>query len=170
MRGSRRTGRESSGRDLSKPGRIKANLAEHEGASSEGYRLGLEIQLGLIDARLLPRTTSWSASNPRPAKGHALDCLTFPRGQCLAWKLILVAEVTMKTTPLERCLLKAYLQAVRQNNWIVAEHLLSAIEACAPPEAAMSDAVAKAYFALAAKATPCQQTSATVSVSADAGG
>ena len=75
----------------------------------------------------------------------------------------------MKTTPLERCVLKVYLQAVRQNNWIVAEHLLLAIEACAPPEAPMSDAVAKAYLALAAKATPCQQTSATVSISADAG-
>ncbi len=78
---------------------------------------------------------------------------------------------TMKTTPLERCLLKVYGQAIGQNKWIVAEHLLSAIEACAPPEAAIGDAVAEAYFvALAAKATPCQQTPAIVSVSADAGG
>ncbi|TAL71640.1 MAG: hypothetical protein EPN79_04255 [Burkholderiaceae bacterium] len=77
----------------------------------------------------------------------------------------------MKTTPLERRLLEVYLQAVRQNNWIVAEHLLSAIEACAPPEAAISNAVAEAYFvALAAKAPPCQQTPATVSVSSVAGG
>lgn len=73
----------------------------------------------------------------------------------------------MKTTPLERCLLKVYLQAVRQNDWIVAEHLLSAIEACAPPEAAISDTVAEAYFALAAKANTFEETQATVSVSDD---
>ncbi len=76
----------------------------------------------------------------------------------------------MKTTPLERCLLKVYLQAARQNNLIVADHLLSAIEACAPPEATMSDTVAEAYLALAAKATTSQQTQAAVSVSNDAGG
>ena len=67
----------------------------------------------------------------------------------------------MKTTPLERCLLKVYLQAVRQKDWIVADHLLSAIEACAPPEATMSDTVIEAYFALAARANIFQQTQAT---------
>ncbi len=67
----------------------------------------------------------------------------------------------MKTTPLERSLLKMYLQATRQNNWIVAEHLLSAIEACAPPEATMSDTVIEAYFTLAAKANIFRQTRAT---------
>jgi hypothetical protein len=71
----------------------------------------------------------------------------------------------MKTTSLERSLLKVYRQAVRQDNWIVAEHLLAAIEACAPPEYAMTDAVAEAYFAvLTVEATPPQQTPATRSM------
>lgn len=59
----------------------------------------------------------------------------------------------LKTIPLEQRLLSVYKQAVRQNNWLVADHLLSAIEACAPPDAELSEPVAEAYRALAAQAT-----------------
>ena len=44
----------------------------------------------------------------------------------------------MKATSLESRLLSVYRAAVHQKNWIVADHLLSAIEACAPPDATMS--------------------------------
>lgn len=59
----------------------------------------------------------------------------------------------MKTIALEQRLLSVYKQAVRQHNWLVADHLLSAIEACAPPGAELSETVAEAYRALAAQAT-----------------
>ena len=58
----------------------------------------------------------------------------------------------MKTTSLESRLLSVYKTAVRQKNWMVADHLLSAIEACAPPDAMMSDTVIEAYCDLAAQA------------------
>lgn len=59
----------------------------------------------------------------------------------------------MKVNRLEQRLLGAYKQAVRLNQWIIADHLLSAIEACAPPGAELSETVANAYRALAAQAT-----------------
>lgn len=59
----------------------------------------------------------------------------------------------LKTIPLEQRLLGVYKHAVRQNNWLVADHLLSAIEACAPPGVELSETVAEAYRALAAQAT-----------------
>ncbi|HQT32208.1 MAG TPA: hypothetical protein PLE48_15135 [Thiobacillus sp.] len=59
----------------------------------------------------------------------------------------------MKTIALERRLLSVYKEAVRKNNWLVSDHLLSAIEACAPPGAELSEAVAEAYRILAAKIT-----------------
>lgn len=54
---------------------------------------------------------------------------------------------------IEQRLLSVYKHAVRQHNWLVADHLLSAIEACAPPGAELSETVAEAYRALAAQAT-----------------
>ena len=58
----------------------------------------------------------------------------------------------MKDALLERGLLRVYKLAVRQNNLVVADHLLSALEACASPDDALSDAVAEAYRALAVSA------------------
>lgn len=57
----------------------------------------------------------------------------------------------MKSTPIEQRLLSVYKEALRQHQWKVAEHLLSAIEACAPADAPMSEAVAMAYGALATR-------------------
>ncbi|PLC01521.1 hypothetical protein CY658_31855 [Variovorax sp. RO1] len=54
--------------------------------------------------------------------------------------------------PLELHLLEIYQEALRQRNWAVAEHLLCAIEACAPADAPVSETVAKAYGVLAAEA------------------
>jgi hypothetical protein len=54
--------------------------------------------------------------------------------------------------PLELHLLEIYEEALRQRNWAVAEHLLCAIEACAPADAPISETVAKAYGVLAAEA------------------
>ncbi len=39
------------------------------------------------------------------------------------------------------CLVRAYQQAVQQKYWTVAEHLLSAIEACAELDGEMNDVV-----------------------------
>lgn len=64
--------------------------------------------------------------------------------------------LTMRTTYLERLLLSAYREAIRQNDLMVADIVLSAIEACAPPEAAMTDAVIEAYCDLAVRAMVCQ--------------
>lgn len=57
----------------------------------------------------------------------------------------------MKSTPFEQRLLRVYREAIRQDQWVVADHLLSAIEAYAPADAPMSEAVATAYGALAAR-------------------
>ncbi|GER21237.1 hypothetical protein APR50_33575 [Variovorax paradoxus] len=58
--------------------------------------------------------------------------------------------------PLELHLLEIYQEALRRRNWVVAEHLLCAIEACAPADAPISETVAKAYGVLAAEARkPC---------------
>ncbi len=54
--------------------------------------------------------------------------------------------------PLELHLLEVYEEALRQRNWAVAEHLLCAIEVCAPADAPISKTVAKAYGVLAAQA------------------
>lgn len=59
----------------------------------------------------------------------------------------------MNATPLELRLLSVYRQAIRQQNWVVADHLLSAIEACGPADGTMSDIVIVAYGDLAAGAT-----------------
>ena len=67
----------------------------------------------------------------------------------------------MKDALLERGLLRVYKLAVRQNNLVVADHLLSALEACAPPDDALSDAVAEAYRALAVSAIASEQAPAT---------
>ncbi|MDQ6627811.1 MAG: hypothetical protein M3Z29_05070 [Pseudomonadota bacterium] len=56
----------------------------------------------------------------------------------------------MKTVLLEQRLLSLYKQAVGLRRWDVAEHLLAAIEACAPPDSAMSATVTEAY-AIAAR-------------------
>ncbi|WP_431511564.1 hypothetical protein [Variovorax sp. DAIF25] len=53
---------------------------------------------------------------------------------------------------LELHLLEVYQEALRQRNWAVAEHLLCAIETCAPADAPISETVAKAYGVLAAEA------------------
>jgi hypothetical protein len=58
----------------------------------------------------------------------------------------------MKSESLEQHLLDIYQEAIRQRRWAVAEHLLCAIEACAPADAPISGTVAKAYSALAAEA------------------
>lgn len=57
----------------------------------------------------------------------------------------------MRPLSFEQRLLSVYKQAVRQNNWVVADHLLSAIEACAPPDVPMSNTVIEAYCNLAAR-------------------
>lgn len=57
----------------------------------------------------------------------------------------------MKSEFFEQRLLDIYLEALRQRNWAVAEHLLCAIEACAPADAPISETVAKAYSGLAAE-------------------
>lgn len=67
----------------------------------------------------------------------------------------------MKDALLERRLLSVYKLAVRQHNWVVADHLLSAIEACAPPDDALSDTVAEAYCALAVSVIASKQAPAT---------
>jgi hypothetical protein len=54
--------------------------------------------------------------------------------------------------PLELHLLEIYQEALRQRNWAVAEHLLCAIEACAPADAPISETVAKAYGILVVEA------------------
>lgn len=51
----------------------------------------------------------------------------------------------MSTTDLERLLLSAYREAIRQNDLMVADIVLSAIEACAPPTAGMTESVIEAY-------------------------
>ena len=66
----------------------------------------------------------------------------------------------MRATSLEQGLLNLYKQAVRQRRWNIAEHLLLAIEACAPPDNAMSAAVTEAYV-IAARAMASDQESAT---------
>lgn len=58
----------------------------------------------------------------------------------------------MKSTPFEQRLLSVYKEAVRQHQWAVADHLLSAIEACAPADDPLSEAVAMAYGTLATRA------------------
>lgn len=67
----------------------------------------------------------------------------------------------MNATPLEQRLLSVYRQAVRQQNWVVADRLLSAIEACAPADGTMSDIVIEAYGDLAARAVASQQAQPT---------
>lgn len=47
-------------------------------------------------------------------------------------------------TSLERLLLSAFREAIRQNNLMVADIVLSAIEACAPPTAEMTESVIEA--------------------------
>lgn len=59
----------------------------------------------------------------------------------------------MRNTPLEQRLLSVYQHAVRQRSWVVADHLLSAIESCAPHDGPVTETVADAYSALAATAT-----------------
>ena len=59
----------------------------------------------------------------------------------------------MTTTALEQHLLSVYRHAIRQNNRVVADHLLSAIEACVECDATMNDAVIQAYCDLAASAS-----------------
>ncbi len=58
----------------------------------------------------------------------------------------------MKSELLEQHLLDIYQEAIRQRRWAVAEHLLCAIEACAPVDAPISATVAKAYSVLADEA------------------
>ena len=58
----------------------------------------------------------------------------------------------MKSELFEQRLLDIYQEALRQRNWAVAEHLLCAIEACAPADAPISETVAKADRGLAAEA------------------
>lgn len=59
------------------------------------------------------------------------------------------------TTLLERRLLSVYRQAVGQNHWAAAEHLLAAIEACAQDDAAdLNDTLAEAYGVLARASHP----------------
>jgi len=58
----------------------------------------------------------------------------------------------MKSELFEQRLLDIYQEALRQRNWAVAEHLLCAIEACAPADEPISETVAKAYGVLAAEA------------------
>ncbi|WP_166568699.1 hypothetical protein [Pseudomonas sp. R5(2019)] len=72
----------------------------------------------------------------------------------------------MGTTYLERLLLSAYREAIRQNDLMVADIVLSAIEACAAPEAAMTDAVIEAYCDLAVRAAPPTGTSDRVVIGA----
>lgn len=60
-------------------------------------------------------------------------------------------------------LLSVYRQAVRQQNWVVADHLLSAIEACGPADGTMSDLVIAAYGDLAVRATASPQAQLTES-------
>jgi len=48
-------------------------------------------------------------------------------------------------TSLERLLLSAYREAIRQNDLMVADIVLSAIEACAPSTAEMTESVIEAY-------------------------
>lgn len=67
----------------------------------------------------------------------------------------------MKSNLLERRLLTVYRQAIRQDRCGVAEHLLSAIEACAAADAAISDAVAEAYGDIAARAMTSEPVPAT---------
>ncbi|MDN6886665.1 hypothetical protein ABL840_04365 [Variovorax sp. NFACC27] len=58
----------------------------------------------------------------------------------------------MKSELFEQHLLDVYQEAIRFRKWAVAEHLLCAIEACAPAEAPISASVASAYSVLAAEA------------------
>ena len=69
----------------------------------------------------------------------------------------------MKDALLERGLLRVYKLAAHQNNLVVADHLLSAIEACAPPDDALSDMVAVAYCVLAVSAIASEQAPTTAS-------
>lgn len=57
----------------------------------------------------------------------------------------------MRPTPFEQRLLRVCQEAIRQDQWAVADHLLSAIDDYAPADAPMSEAVASAYGALAAR-------------------
>lgn len=67
----------------------------------------------------------------------------------------------MKCTLLERRLLTAYRQAIRQGLWVAAEHVLTAIEALAPPDAAMSESVTEAYLEIATVAQRPENVPAT---------
>ena len=67
----------------------------------------------------------------------------------------------MKSTTLEHRLLSVYRQALRQDQWTVADHLLSAIEACAPPDVPINDTVAEAYRSLAKTAVMPREAQAT---------
>ena len=66
----------------------------------------------------------------------------------------------MKPTLLERHLLTAYRQAIRQGQWHVAEHVLTAIEACSP-DGATSEAVTEAYLEIAALAKRSKKVPST---------
>jgi hypothetical protein len=60
----------------------------------------------------------------------------------------------MDAMSLEQRLLNLYKQAVGLRRWDVAEHLLSAIEACAPSAKAMSATVTEAYVIAARAMAP----------------
>lgn len=93
----------------------------------------------------MPKGKPATRQTVRMAQG---TCWTFPPWQALASTCIPTIGVAMKDPSLERRLLGLYKLAVRQKNWVVADHLLSAIEACAPLDDVMSDTVAEAYSAL----------------------
>lgn len=67
----------------------------------------------------------------------------------------------MKPTLLERRLLIVYRQAIRQGLWQVAEHVLMAIEAVAPPDTARGETVIEAYLEIAALAENPESVLAT---------
>ena len=63
----------------------------------------------------------------------------------------------MPSPSLEKRLSILYKQAVNERRWDIAEHLFSAIEACATTNDKMSGALSEAYV-IAARAMASQQT------------